>query len=306
LIFVVLSRKRGSVKRGFNSSTFGFNGKEMDNEFGGSTGAIYDYGFRIYDSRIAKFLSVDPLTKDYPWYTPYQFAGNKPINSIDLDGLEELVTIYSPMQSKKVDALIQNLTDENIKEIVRIMDYGLTHEFVNKGEPSSWMPDLVAKKFGVQLGRFSITREPMLPKNNSIVVYGVFLDENKDPYKKRLGTIYFKEESAIKKSLRDKLIDFDRTRGTDQFDYGPGGDGVPWGKYSEEIKRNYKFRNRKLKEENKENWNEDTEQGDTVKGYHVINTEGGYEKTVDIVVGDKSPRGGNYIKEIPGTEHKIK
>ena len=33
-------------------------------------------------------LSVDPLTKSYPWYTPYQFAGNNPILNIDLDGLE--------------------------------------------------------------------------------------------------------------------------------------------------------------------------------------------------------------------------
>lgn len=44
---------------------------------------------RIYDPRLGKFLSVDPLTKEYPWYTPYQFAGNKPIQFIDLDGLEE-------------------------------------------------------------------------------------------------------------------------------------------------------------------------------------------------------------------------
>jgi len=34
-------------------------------------------------------LSVDPLTASYPWYTPYQFAGNKPIEAIDIDGLEE-------------------------------------------------------------------------------------------------------------------------------------------------------------------------------------------------------------------------
>jgi hypothetical protein len=32
------------------------------------------------------------LTHDYPWYTPYQFAGNKPIQYIDLDGAEE--TLY--------------------------------------------------------------------------------------------------------------------------------------------------------------------------------------------------------------------
>lgn len=71
---------------------YGFNGKEKDDEVSGS-GNSYDYGFRIYNPRIAKFLSVDPLTSAYPWYTPYQFAGNKPINNIDLDGLEECLAI---------------------------------------------------------------------------------------------------------------------------------------------------------------------------------------------------------------------
>lgn len=55
----------------------------------GGGGSTYDYGFRIYNPQIAKFLSLDPLTASYPWYTPYQFAGNKPIAFIDLDGLEE-------------------------------------------------------------------------------------------------------------------------------------------------------------------------------------------------------------------------
>ncbi|HAN00470.1 MAG TPA: hypothetical protein DCQ26_17900 [Marinilabiliales bacterium] len=73
-----------------NGYRFGFNGKETDSEWSGQHGATYDYGFRIFDSRIAKFLSVDPLTKSYPWYTPYQFAGNTPIQALDLDGLEIL------------------------------------------------------------------------------------------------------------------------------------------------------------------------------------------------------------------------
>jgi hypothetical protein len=34
-------------------------------------------------------LSMDPLFRDYPWYTPYQFAGNKPVWAVDLDGAEE-------------------------------------------------------------------------------------------------------------------------------------------------------------------------------------------------------------------------
>jgi len=66
---------------------YGFNGKELDKEVAATT--TYDYGFRIYSPALGRFLSVDPLAKSYPWYTPYQFAGNKPINSIDVDGLED-------------------------------------------------------------------------------------------------------------------------------------------------------------------------------------------------------------------------
>jgi RHS repeat-associated protein len=67
---------------------YGFNGKEHDTDPYGQ-GNVYDYGFRIYNPRLGKFLSVDPLSKSFPWYTPYQFSGNKPIWCIDLDGLEE-------------------------------------------------------------------------------------------------------------------------------------------------------------------------------------------------------------------------
>jgi RHS repeat-associated protein len=88
----------------------------MDNDIsGGFTGANYDYGFRIYDSRIAKFLSVDPLTKDYPWYTPYQFAGNKPIYAIDLDGLEEKVVTYYNVQHDGTTTKIGVVRFDNFK-----------------------------------------------------------------------------------------------------------------------------------------------------------------------------------------------
>ena|GEM_PF-2472790 len=66
---------------------YGFNGKENDNEVKGE-GNQQDYGMRVYDPRIAKFLSVDPITAKYPMLTPYQFASNRPIDGIDLDGLE--------------------------------------------------------------------------------------------------------------------------------------------------------------------------------------------------------------------------
>jgi RHS repeat-associated protein len=76
--------------RGFSAGTgyrYGFNGKENDNDVKGE-GNQQDYGMRIYDPRLGRFLTIDPLTEAYPFYTPYQFAGNTPIQAIDLDGLE--------------------------------------------------------------------------------------------------------------------------------------------------------------------------------------------------------------------------
>jgi RHS repeat-associated protein len=62
---------------------YSFNGKEDDTESG-----IQDYGMRMYDKSIGRFLSVDPLTDEYPFYSPYQFASNTPILAVDVDGLE--------------------------------------------------------------------------------------------------------------------------------------------------------------------------------------------------------------------------
>ena len=71
---------------------YGFNGKENDNDAGKG---IQDYGMRIYDTRLGKFLSVDPISYKYPELTPYQSASNRPIDGIDLDGLEYLSVTVS-------------------------------------------------------------------------------------------------------------------------------------------------------------------------------------------------------------------
>ena len=70
-----------------SSYRYGFNGKENDNEVKGE-GNQQDYGMRIYDPRLVRFLSTDPLTAKYPELTPYQFASNRPIDGVDLDGTE--------------------------------------------------------------------------------------------------------------------------------------------------------------------------------------------------------------------------
>jgi RHS repeat-associated protein len=67
-----------------NQYRYGFNGKENDSET-----STQDYGMRIYNPALGKFLSVDPLYKSYPYKTTYDFAENDPIRAIDLDGGEK-------------------------------------------------------------------------------------------------------------------------------------------------------------------------------------------------------------------------
>ncbi|HMU05370.1 MAG TPA: RHS repeat-associated core domain-containing protein, partial [Saprospiraceae bacterium] len=96
---------------GTNEYRYGFNGKELDKsgEFGSLT--HYDYGFRIYNPSIGKFLSVDPLTKSYPMLTPYQFASNTPIAAVDLDGLERAIVINKFSKGKMTETIISTISD---------------------------------------------------------------------------------------------------------------------------------------------------------------------------------------------------
>ena len=98
--------------RNLNSADykFGYNGKEKDDEIKGS-GNSYDYGFRMYDPRVAKFLSIDPLAAEYPWYTPFQFAGNTPIQAIDLDGLEPFF-IVGTNQTSNEHPVMRKVTEQ--------------------------------------------------------------------------------------------------------------------------------------------------------------------------------------------------
>ncbi len=72
---------------------FGFNGMEKDNEMKG-LGNSLDFGARMYDSRVGRWLSLDPLAGKYPSVSPYAFVANNPIKFIDPDG--RIIKIKGP------------------------------------------------------------------------------------------------------------------------------------------------------------------------------------------------------------------
>ena len=91
-----------------NGYRYGFNGKENDNEVKGE-GNQQDYGMRIYDPRLGRFLSVDPLTRKFPYYSTYQFSGNSPIKFIDLDGGEPQNSDNDQLKGKESKMYLPNL-----------------------------------------------------------------------------------------------------------------------------------------------------------------------------------------------------
>lgn len=72
-----------------NGYRYGFNGMEKDDEAKGA-GNSYDFGARIYDPRIGKWMSIDPSVRKYPEWSPYNFAVDNPIRYIDPDGKDPI------------------------------------------------------------------------------------------------------------------------------------------------------------------------------------------------------------------------
>lgn len=153
---------------GVGSYNYGFNGKENDNEVKGS-GSQQEYGMRIYDPRLGKFLSVDPLTKNYPFYTPYQFTGNSPILSVDIDGLEGSVTINKSEKKITVETRIK-YTDEQKKKIESAglsferfkQDY--YHQFQTTGNGYSQAVNEITKVTGLKPDEVEKMQQGGIPK----------------------------------------------------------------------------------------------------------------------------------------------
>ena len=65
---------------------FGFNGMESDDEMHDQSGSSYDFGARMYNPRIGRWLADDPLTKLYPKISPFTAFGNSPVVFYDVAG----------------------------------------------------------------------------------------------------------------------------------------------------------------------------------------------------------------------------
>lgn len=100
---------------------YGFNGKEQDAEVAG-TGNWYDYGFRVHNPRLGRFVSVDPLANSFPYYTPFSYAGNQVAWAMDLEGAEQKVstTTTTTTTQKVTTAQDTSLWDDFVEGVVAV------------------------------------------------------------------------------------------------------------------------------------------------------------------------------------------
>ena len=121
LLCVINYSTFGSLMPGrqYSSGTgyrFGFNGQEIDNEVVG-LGNTLDFGARIYDSRLGSFKSIDPLYIKFPCESNYIFAGNSPIQLIDIKGQYKYPAKQAVAYTKSYPMLTKYLS-QNVKNDV--------------------------------------------------------------------------------------------------------------------------------------------------------------------------------------------
>ena len=91
----------GLKHKGYNSvvsalansvaSRFSFNGKEFEEALGMN---LYEYGARLFDPTLARFVSIDPLAHEFMLQSPYVYGANNPIFFEEKNGENPIVSAF--------------------------------------------------------------------------------------------------------------------------------------------------------------------------------------------------------------------
>jgi len=69
---------------------------------------LYDYGARMYDAALGRFMTQDRYSEKYYPLSPYQYAANNPISNIDINGDSIWVTVTSTITNADGTTSAQN------------------------------------------------------------------------------------------------------------------------------------------------------------------------------------------------------
>ncbi|MEW4925447.1 hypothetical protein [Algibacter sp. 2305UL17-15] len=185
-------------RRGGDPDTYrySFQGQEMDDAIKGEGNSL-NYKYRMHDPRVGRFFAVDPLTKDYPYNSPYAFSENRVIDAIELEGLEAFFihgTVIAPYglnfgthMFRKGQSGVRGLTpllgnrtsDVGFKWTGENSDYGRTHagarlaEYIidnrKPGEPISIVGHSHGGNVAIEAANILVKKHKINPNNINIV-----------------------------------------------------------------------------------------------------------------------------------------
>ena len=127
-------------------------------------------------------MSVDPLASSYPMLTPYQFAGNTPIQAIDVDGLEALIVTFpeyraDPELEVKVDFEIP-LINKRVTETLKAPKVPSGHAGVLLIEPNGTTRYFEYGRYRTEDGVPGKTRKVSLRNNVTFGEDGLLTNES--------------------------------------------------------------------------------------------------------------------------------
>jgi RHS repeat-associated protein len=176
---------------------FGYNGKEDDDEWGKQ-----DYGARIYDGRIGRWLSLDPLAQKYAYLSPYNFVANSPLLNTDPDGREIIVKLIDKDDKSKITILKfkegkfynENKEEYNTQNCLFLEDFVAAYEYLSKVPDAKAVIDAVANDETRQVEIFKSTHMLSVWGNDKEIgwnpISGLFFEKGKKDQTPALGLLH--------------------------------------------------------------------------------------------------------------------
>ncbi len=184
-----------------STQPYKYNGKEYVESHGYDT---YDYGFRGYYATIGRFTSIDPLTEQTPWQSPYIYANNNWINLIDWKGLSGFSSMHT---SNAYPQGYNYIVIDRNGYFLGGADDDDNHIYMS--EDSEWdekKGKKGLKEVGLMIFNFSTYMDMALSSGLNFRVPGIYYGQNSIEISTRIGLIIQKSISTpIKKKPFDKI-----------------------------------------------------------------------------------------------------
>ncbi len=162
---------------------YGFNGKEGDDEVKGDDNQV-DFGGRILDPRVGRWMSVDPSCVKYPSFSTYQSNGNNPILQLDPDGKDNIVyfILTGKTHLSKTDVKRLEfggnfiLSHNNINAQVKVLSYDGQKGAIDVSllDPTD---QIIYIGEGNNINKLSIVKNEIFTKSNENTLYGYSFTE---------------------------------------------------------------------------------------------------------------------------------